>query len=144
MTTDHVGNITIMKDTERIRLPPQVREKLKTWNGFDICSKLSIEDVPHRVGQVIAYFPVEIVGCTEFSLAVIHAIVAKSEKEAYFIAYNCKSTRNKVFMCNVVEDTQELIVIHSKQLACHLPCNMIETDIGSVVCFQATPIVFKE
>lgn len=143
MRTEHVGNISIMKDTDRIRLPHAVKEMLKTWAGQDICSKVSIEDVPHRVGQVITYFPLEDVGCTDFSLAVIYAIVANSENEAHFITYNCKATRNNVFMCHVVEETQELLVIHSKQLACHLPCNLISTAIGDVVCFQATPIVFR-
>ena len=133
-----------MKDTARVRLPRQIMDTLKTYAGLDICSQLCIEDVPHRVGQVIAYFPLENVSCTEFHLATIYAMVANSEDEANFISYKCKATFNDVFMCHMVDETEEIVVISSKQLACHLPCNVISTAIGNVVCFQASPIVLKE
>ena len=139
----HVGKLSIMKDSVRVTLPLPVREQLKKWQGYDICSQLAIEDVMHRVGQAITYFPPEDIGCTNYQFAVIAAIVANSENEAHFIAYESNATENEKFQCHVLESTDEVVVIHSKQLACHLPHYIIETNLGDVVCFQAGPIKFK-
>ena len=139
----HIGNMSIMRDTVRVTLPQPVRDQLKKCEGSDICSHLSIEEIQHRVGQAITYFPLEDIGCTNYQFAIIAAIVANSDNEAHFVAYAAKSTPNELYQCHVIEATDEILIIHSKQLASHLPSNLIETSLGKVVCFQSTPIKFQ-